>query len=324
LPTLATVALGAALLLPLRDDRRGKRATFVTSATNAGPLNVDFGAIAPPVAQAQESTATPAQHVAPSSAWATVRQWLAAFRSHRPESVPIGPEPSAVTLAEDLADEGPSECAAGSTFAEHVASMSAHAPIVEPTPSPADAVAHLLPPLVVRADRPFYERIVPLTRLPLRSQATSLTWFRLTVPASDLPTRAERHALLAELAQPGNDISCAEALMLAYREEDVEGRMLALRALLRVDAGRGRPIFMEALRAGTDGERALAIDALVALGARDALVPAFSDRVEAIAAKAALAFVGTNVACDYRRALEPYLEAPRVEALLALLSGFLQ
>lgn len=38
LPTLATVALGTALLVPLRDDRRGKRATL----GGIEPLRADF------------------------------------------------------------------------------------------------------------------------------------------------------------------------------------------------------------------------------------------------------------------------------------------
>lgn len=365
------MALGAALLLPLRDDRRGQRATFLAGA--GVPLNVDFGALAPPVAEAEEPPGGPSHGVAPPSVWAVVQEWFNVVRARRPKSAAnaaIDAAPAAETLADEhlgeerrtrerlagelslteydaastFADDDLSTKAHAAetyeigtqTFAEQVASLSsAGAPVIdqvrercapeiaEPAASPATLAAQPLPPLVVQAERPPYERMVPLTRLPLRSQATSLEWFRLTVPAADVMTRAERHALLAEFALAGSD-GCVDALMLAYREEDVEGRMLAIRALLRIDASRGRPVFIEALRAGTDGERALAIDALVALGERDALVPAFSDRVEAIAAQAALAYVGTNVPADYRRALEPYIEAPRIEALLALLSGFLQ
>ncbi|MBD5655822.1 MAG: hypothetical protein IAI50_11680 [Candidatus Eremiobacteraeota bacterium] len=189
-------------------------------------------------------------------------------------------------------------------------------PDVAPPP-PAEHV-----PLVVHSQRPAYERAVPITRLPLRSQTNEITWSALADPSRLDVTRSDRHALLAALPT-GTAGTSAELLMLAYNEEDAAGRLLAMRALMRVDAGRGRQVFIEALRAGTDEERAFAIDALVASGAREALIPAFSDRVEAVAAKAALAFVGTNVRDDYQHALRPYIDEARIEALLALLAGYL-
>jgi len=82
-------------------------------------------------------------------------------------------------------------------------------------------------------------------------------------------------------------------------------------------------VITHVMRNGTDRERSLAVDGLAAAGCREALVPALNDRLDAVAAKAALAYVGTNRREDYRVALAPFVDEARVEALLALLAGYL-
>lgn len=142
-------------------------------------------------------------------------------------------------------------------------------------------------PLVVHAVRAPIERIVPITRLPLRPQRSAIEWPQRLSGSSATLAVEDRHALLRELATRAAAPEWRDALDQAYREEGAEGRVLALRALLRghYDA---RDTFVDALHVGTDDERSLAVDALLGLELRDELIPAFSDRVEAIAAKAAL------------------------------------
>jgi hypothetical protein len=101
------------------------------------------------------------------------------------------------------------------------------------------------------------------------------------------------------------------------------GRCAALRALRRIDATHSVDVFVQVLRTGSDSERSLAVDGLAAAGSRDALVPALNDPLDAIAAKAALAYVGSNSREDYRAALAPFVPVERIEALLALLGGYL-
>jgi hypothetical protein len=177
-------------------------------------------------------------------------------------------------------------------------------------------------PLVVHPVRASIERIVPITRLPLRRQSAAITWpQRLSGSDVDLGIE-DRHALLRELASRTPAAELQATLDQAYREEGMGGRLLALRALLR---GRyeARDTFVDALHAGTDDERSLSVDALAALGLHEELVPAFGDRVEAIAAKAALAYVATDRREDYRAVLERHVDRSRCDAILALLVGVL-
>ncbi len=177
-------------------------------------------------------------------------------------------------------------------------------------------------PLVIHPLRAPVERFVPITRLPLRPQSAAIEWPQHFPGASGSSSVEDRHALLCELATHAPTPQWRAILEQAYREEAAEGRILALRALLR---GRydARDTFVDALHAGTDEERSLSVDALLGLGLRDELVPAFSDRVEAIAAKAALGYVGTNERQDYRTVLERYVDAGRCDAVLGLLAGVL-
>ncbi len=173
--------------------------------------------------------------------------------------------------------------------------------------------------LVVSAKPSSLERVIPLTRLPLRAVATDISW------ASQFGTgaRDERHALLARIRR-GEQDAPYDTLVSAYQQEDAEGRNLALSALARRFPYDGIALFVDALATGNDGERAIAVDALVAAGQRQALTTALDDRVEAIAARAALAFVGTTVRADYVAALGTLVDEARLGAILGLLAGLVE
>ena len=169
------------------------------------------------------------------------------------------------------------------------------------------------------------ERAVPITRLPLRPQGLDITW------PSQIPdierggslSRVERHRLLERFVRhPGNVSS--DTIARAYREEEGNGRTIALRVLLRNFPHAGRASFIEALRVGSDEERAVAVDGLTAIGARDELTPAFSDRVDAIAAKAALSYVGTFDRAHYREQLSEFIDGTQIDAILRLLAGIVE
>ncbi len=179
--------------------------------------------------------------------------------------------------------------------------------------------------IVVSAVRPALERVVPLTRLPLRPQTNALTWPpKLEGRTGDCAASpGQRHAILERLLERPASLRF-NVIELAYREEDATGRALALRVIARHFAPDGDALFREALRHGSDEERSIAIDALAASGLRDALTVAFDDRLEALAAKAALAFVGTFVKEDYRTQLAPFTEPARIEAILKLLAGVVE
>ncbi len=189
----------------------------------------------------------------------------------------------------------------------------------------------LLPHRVPALRLPF-EPVVPLTRLPLRPQSETITWpTRLydalnfandaAIAATD---HAARRALLLRLAHSAT-VDAAATLHVAYREEDGQGRALALRALMRLEADEHAcAIYADALRSGTDDERSLAIDALARAGEREALVEALDDRIDAIAAKAALAYVGSNDQRVFRAVLAPLVGQARLAAILSLLAGFVE
>jgi hypothetical protein len=181
----------------------------------------------------------------------------------------------------------------------------------------------------VRTSRRAGGRSVPLTRLPLRARSRAVAWPSLAFP--DAPDGADslersdgaRLALLAELAADGG--AAPESVFIAaYREEDEAGRVLALRALKRYRSPEARAVCEEALRVGRAAERAAAVDALAAAGAKESLTAALRDPVDAIAARAALAFVATREPADYRFALESHVDPVRADALLALLAGYLR
>jgi hypothetical protein len=171
--------------------------------------------------------------------------------------------------------------------------------------------------------RPSLERIVPLTRMPLRPQALEITWPLLAPEGTVLESRSERHAFLARLTTAGNPED--EALLVcAYREEDAGGRLIALRAICAARLDVAHDLCVDALHVGSDEERSLAIDALLASGRRDAVTPAFSDRLDALAAQAALGFVGSQQRADYVAALSPHVDRTRLEAILGLLAGIVE
>ncbi|MGH7728523.1 MAG: HEAT repeat domain-containing protein [Vulcanimicrobiaceae bacterium] len=345
LPVVATAALGTALLVPLRDDRDGRRATL---AAGTAPLRAVFGATsaagAPP-ATPQSSRPRPSAIAALEN---RVRACAAATRG-----LCVGVSASFRTLLLDVRvpekalEPALDPSAAERSFADELGALLAPlgddespeyeaaleaASASEPDAVPAqserccgEAVEPELPtPAIVLDLAPAASgRVVPLTRLPLRPRAASISWPRLVDADAPSLAGAERRALLERLAQDGESAPL-DALAAAYREEDRGGRMLALRALARTAGAASAPIFADALRVGNDEERAFAVDALGALGERESLVAALTDRVEAIAARAALAYVGTWARADYLRELGPHLEPNRIEAVLALLAGIVE
>ncbi|GAC1501530.1 MAG: hypothetical protein NVS2B8_18420 [Vulcanimicrobiaceae bacterium] len=136
--------------------------------------------------------------------------------------------------------------------------------------------------------------------------------------------RRARRALLARLARDAHDDSSV-ALRAAYREEDTEGRCLALRALgrSRIDDA-SHAVFLEALRVGSDDERSIAVDAIARAGDREALVATLRDRIEAIAARAALAYVDSTDRGAYYAKLAPHVDRVRLETILTLLAGIVE
>jgi len=304
--------------VPLRDDRRGKRATL---AGCDAPLVPDFRALGPKQT-AREARPDPAAAVA-----ALYTDWSARARAlaltiwkffEAPERG--SSEPRAAPTSDD-------HILIARSFAEELASLlpvaerRADSPqAVAPAPQvEAEAAAIVVAP----APRPAFERVVPLTRTPLRPHSASITWPRLTNAAPDLESPAERHAFLRD-APRAVDASLAAALQTAYREEEGEGRLLALRALRRGNVAAARDTFVDALAVGTDDERSVAVDALLALGEREAVTSAFSDRIDAIAAQAALGYVATNLRKDYFAALDPFVDRTRIEAILSLLAGVVE
>jgi len=191
-------------------------------------------------------------------------------------------------------------------------------------PETADVRAGISDPIVVPAPMRYVERIVPITRLPLRRHPSDIGWWTAIHEAGDEPpTRTERHALLSR-AIDGTLALHPSTVERAYFEEDRDGRLLALRGLVARNPANHRAAFVDALHVGTDSERELAVDGLAAGGAVDALPVAFRDRVEAIAARAALAYVGPGDREAYRTALAPHIDEARVVALLALLAGVIE
>jgi hypothetical protein len=136
-------------------------------------------------------------------------------------------------------------------------------------------------------------------------------------------TEAERRFILTDLEKTAEAVH-ERALALAYREEDASGRMLALRALSRISSHGAHAILADALDVGSDDERALAVDLLSTSEHRESLVSALHDRVDAIAARAALAYVRSNRRSDYEKLLSFGLDERRLEVILALLGGILE
>jgi hypothetical protein len=138
------------------------------------------------------------------------------------------------------------------------------------------------------------ERVVPITRRRLR-RAAAVAWHTESSPG--------------------------EALARIYLQGDAEERIDALRRLLATAYPEGPGVFRDALRNGNDAERVIAVDGLERHGRRDDLVPALHDRVEPIAAKAALAYAATRSRETLIRRLEGQVPPARLEAIIGLLVG---
>lgn len=164
------------------------------------------------------------------------------------------------------------------------------------------------------------DRIVPITRRRLR-QHVPITWPTVLGDEAVTLTGPERLELLRVWSQRRDDARSGEALARAYLEEDLEGRLIALQALVAGRQSEGPSIFRDALRYGTEPERLLAIDGLERCGRHEELLAALHDRVEPIAAKAALAFARTRSRREFVERLERYVSPARIEAMLALLVG---
>jgi hypothetical protein len=162
----------------------------------------------------------------------------------------------------------------------------------------------------------------PLTRLPLRSQPSAVSWPLLLANQRKTLSEADRLELLTSFTLPGTTVPEAP-LCSAYREEGAAGRILALKALANANGEFALEVVREASRYGSDDERTIAIDVLANRGDREALAAALCDRVEAIAARAALGYVGSFERGDYERALGPLVSKGRLEAILTLLAGIL-
>ena len=310
LPAIATAALGTALLVPLRDDRRGARSRF---SGIRGPLRADFGTVA---SDAEPST-RPALETTPDalSSWTVrlralavnIRGWIDPHPAFEDVEHPVGEIPEASVIERSFADTLSALLTAGDHAAE--------------VPAPI-ALPELGAVVVGPPARTAVERAVPLTRMPLRPQGEAVTWPR-SVAERALDSRSERHAFLrGALEEPHEPLDAV--LIAAYHEEDPAGRLLALRALHRGEFPSAREALIDALNVGSDEERAFAVDALLEAGAVDDVTPAFSDRLEAIAARAALGYVGRAARPAYVAALDPFVDQPRIDAILALLAGTIE
>jgi hypothetical protein len=359
-PAVATAALGGALLVPIRDGRAGRKATL----DGRSPLLADFrnvrttdeapatddasraisdvaselavqtsaGAIPTVVALPDAAAATqPLADAVPSPATSTsptfdaiaiMRSAAKRLRMRAPEPLPENDVVSERSFADEL-----------SSLLPHV--PSAVPPLVasaEPITT-SEAIAEMREETIVEIAEPHHDvvaapvaaaRVVPLTRLPLRRQSKEVTWPSLASPPLSFASAAERYAFLRAAATESDQADDA-LLALAFREETSEGRALALGALRRTSASQEAiETFTEALGTGSDDERALAVDALSEAGAREQIARGLTDRIDAIAAKAALAYVGTTARDDYRVALSPLVDESRIETILALLAGVVE
>ncbi len=347
LPLAASITLGAALLVPLRDDRRGRRATV---SEGADPLYPQFVSrrSAKDNGDAAQSHTTSLLLRALGALSAALRRTAHSITapSARQE---IEPRPSndSACYENDSRDF---------TFEEIlIERLTSGAQAPDPRLEPAEEKNELLErqstgsdteqearasaseaPAFSQAHHPHLPersavyppgevwRAVPLTRAPLRPAIKAITWPALTGSNLGESFHEDRLDLLRAICDGGQTPHRVEILCRAYNEECGPGRTVALRGLCRYPATEARQAFIDALRAGSDEERSLAIDGLAALDLRDPLVDAFNDRVEAIAAKAVLACARSRTANDIRAILRPHVDETRVESILALLAGIVE
>jgi hypothetical protein len=313
LPAIATAALGAALLVPLRDARRGKRATL---AGDDRPLWPDFRAVTQlsPMAEPSVTAESPQVPVAP--------DWRSCVRVLQAQVWNfLG---AALTPDEPLPDADFQEAhVVERSFALELAAL-----VAAPDSSEGASATVLQPELggePIVLELPVTRTpiaAVPLTRMPLRRRSDTITW-PASAGASGELGRPARHALLARVINAG-DADLDKTLLIAYREEDAEGRLLALRALARGDSSQIRNVLVDALHVGSDEERSFAVDALLAANQNMEVTHAFSDRLDAIAAQAALGYVGTRRRADYVAVLKAFVDQPRIDAILDLLAGVVE
>ncbi len=402
LPALATVALGAAIFVPIRDDRSGRRASL---RADAQPLRASFNATAtqnalPPDAgddasllskptvetttvstaaeesrgveiverseeddAADVSTAAPLGAATPAPGEAERRRHDNVFvlvgRSMRGllasgcEAIEREPDRALIERAENANHDpshptapGPPDTVRERSFAAEIASLMVSDPggscdvietcadvaLEEPPGSRFEAPgsdeaargitnARAKTASSDRSDAAYVvdarsapaRRVAPLTRLPLRPAPGPITWH-----AGSLDERLRE---LQALAVDGHTNTALSAR--AYYEEDRQGRVLALRAIAVRPDGHVA-VLLDALRRRTDEERALAVDGLAAAGEREALISALDDRVDAIAARAALAYAETTQEAAFRSALQLHVSAARLRIIMGMLAGIIE
>jgi hypothetical protein len=325
MPIMAAGSLTIALLVPLRDARRGERATLrgrtpirssfeaekhvETRETNVSPVNRLYRTI-----DAISETFVLVLGLRPRRAPSQVTD--DAFES---QLANLLDEPApAETCSPSIEDEG--EC-----VSRHDGSVTRETIEFEAREADELQSFHTSQPMQGWKDGTLLARDLPppLTRLRLRPDAGAIAW-PMHLPMPHLgATEAERRIILTDLEKTAEAVH-ERALTSAYREEDASGRMLALRALSRISTEGARAILADALTFGSDDERALAVDLLSTSEHRESLVSALHDRVDAIAARAALAYVRSNRRSEYEKLRSSGLDERRLETILALLGGILE
>jgi hypothetical protein len=346
-PAVATVALGGALLVPIRDGRAGRKATL----DGRSPLLADFRNVRVEVQSRVPDATEPADampSVLPESAQPDDAAPARALdRPETPAPPPFDPIALMRTAAKHLRLRAQEPTSAAEvdlvterSFADELSSLLPQPPEADAAPVPGELRSEASPAVADTPDETTVElverqhdvtvaaitsaRVVPLTRLPLRRQSKDVTWPASASPPRSFTNATERYAFLRAACDEADRPDDA-LLARAFREETSEGRMLALAALRRSNASKEAiETFTEALGTGSDEERALAVDALSEAGAREQIARGLTDRIDAIAAKAALAYVGTTARDDYRLALSPLIDESRIETILALLAGVVE
>jgi hypothetical protein len=171
LPSLATIALGSALLMPHRDKNAARERPDRKRANVDAPPEDAFADLVGTCAMTQADD----------------------LRAELHPDVPVPVRESEATLAE---------------------------------------VQHVPPARSVPIDD---ERVVPLTRLRLRSQARSIAWPTLIDPKNAAWGQGERAALLRSIDSLASSQVRERALLDAIGEEDGALRLLALQSLARGD-----------------------------------------------------------------------------------------
>ena len=166
------------------------------------------------------------------------------------------------------------------------------------------------------------QRVVPVTRRRLRQRGGSVGWPALVEPVQSDLSAAERCRILDDVIADEHAPGRAIVLVRAVREEEGALRLAALKALVTLRCADGLETFREVLSSGSDAERSLAIDGLAALGATEDLALALSDRLEPLAAKAALHMCPSRKRQELDALLQTNCDALRRDAILGLLAGY--